>query len=158
MPVTIRLSRTLSDRLGEEAAQELVDWFNQVDAASTTTLRELNELNFARFDAKLEQRLAERFSHSDDKWSGRLAALDQKWEKRFADVAVAIEKRFADGAVAMEKQFADIRQEFKDEAAQTRILIERLDASVEHRLNVHLRWYIAGLITMVLGIIFRGGG
>jgi len=36
-----------------------VDWFNSVDATYRADLRELNELNFARFDAKLEQRLTE---------------------------------------------------------------------------------------------------
>lgn len=36
-----------------------MDWFNQVDATYRIELRELNELNFARFDAKLEQRIAE---------------------------------------------------------------------------------------------------
>jgi len=44
---------------GEEIATELVDWFNAVDATYRADLRELNELNFARFDAKLEQRLAQ---------------------------------------------------------------------------------------------------
>ena len=45
--------------LGEDVANELVDWFNAVDLTYRTELRELNEMNFARFDAKLEQRLAE---------------------------------------------------------------------------------------------------
>jgi hypothetical protein len=45
--------------LGEDVANELVDWFNAVDLTYRADLRELNELNFARFDAKLEQRLAE---------------------------------------------------------------------------------------------------
>ena len=36
-----------------------MDWFNAVDLTYRADLRELNELNFARFDAKLEQRLAE---------------------------------------------------------------------------------------------------
>jgi hypothetical protein len=36
-----------------------VNWFNTVDLTYRADLRELNELNFARFDAKLEQRLAE---------------------------------------------------------------------------------------------------
>ena len=36
-----------------------MDWFNAVDLTYRTDLRELNELNFARFDAKLEQRLAD---------------------------------------------------------------------------------------------------
>jgi len=58
MPVTAKLSRLFYERLGEEIANELVDWFNQVDATYRADLRELNELNFTRFDAKLEQRLA----------------------------------------------------------------------------------------------------
>ncbi len=59
MPVTARLSKRLYDVLGEDVANELVDWFNAVDLTYRSDLRELNELNFARFDAKLEQRLAE---------------------------------------------------------------------------------------------------
>lgn len=59
MPVTAKLSKRFYDVLGEDVANELVDWFNAVDLAYRTDLRELNELNFARFDAKLEQRLAE---------------------------------------------------------------------------------------------------
>jgi hypothetical protein len=59
MPVTARLSKRFYDVLGEDVANELVDWFNAVDSTYRADLRELNELNFARFDAKLEQRLAE---------------------------------------------------------------------------------------------------
>ena len=59
MPVTARLSQRFYEKLGEDIANELVEWFNAVDATYRTDLRELNELNFARFDAKLEQRLAE---------------------------------------------------------------------------------------------------
>lgn len=59
MPVTAKLSKRFYDVLGEDIANELVDWFNAVDLTYRADLRELNELNFARFDAKLEQRLAE---------------------------------------------------------------------------------------------------
>ena len=59
VPVTAKLSKRFYDVLGEDVANELVDWFNAVDLAYRTDLRELNELNFARFDAKLEQRVAE---------------------------------------------------------------------------------------------------
>jgi hypothetical protein len=54
MPVTARLSRKFYERFGDELTNELVDWFNQVDATYRNDLRELNDLNFARFDAKLE--------------------------------------------------------------------------------------------------------
>lgn len=42
-----------------ELVEELVTWLNQMDTTYRTDLRELNELNFARFDAKLDQRVAE---------------------------------------------------------------------------------------------------
>ncbi len=63
MPVTARLSKRFYDQLGEEIASELVDWFNSVDATYRADLHELNELNFARFEAKLGERLAELESH-----------------------------------------------------------------------------------------------
>ena len=59
MPVTAKLSKRFYDVLGEDVANELVDWFNAVDLTYRTELRELNELNFARFEAKLEQRMAD---------------------------------------------------------------------------------------------------
>lgn len=59
MPVTAKLSKSFYEVLGEDVTNELVEWFNSVDLTYRSDLRELNELNFARFDAKLEQRLAE---------------------------------------------------------------------------------------------------
>ncbi len=59
MPVTARLSKAFYEKLGEDIANELVNWFNAVDATYRSELRDLNELNYARFDAKLEQRIAE---------------------------------------------------------------------------------------------------
>ena len=74
MPVTARLSKAFYDRLGEDIAQELVDWFNSVDATYRADLRELNELNFARFEAKLEQRVAE----LDARLSARIDAVETR--------------------------------------------------------------------------------
>ncbi len=82
MPVTARLSKAFYERFGEKIANELVDWFNQVDATYRNDLRELNELNFSRFDAKLEQRLAE----LNAKWDTRFAALEGKLEQRVAEL------------------------------------------------------------------------
>ena len=81
MPVTARLSKRFYDVFGEEIATELVDWFNQVDHTYRTDLRELNEVNFTRFDAKIEQRLAE---------------SDARWERRIAELRVEIQKTRAD--------------------------------------------------------------
>ena len=55
MPVTAKLSRRFYEKLGDDVTNELVEWFNQVDATYRADLRELNDLNFARFEAKLGQ-------------------------------------------------------------------------------------------------------
>jgi hypothetical protein len=92
MPVTARLSRKFYEALGDDVANELVEWFNQVDATYRADLRELNELNFARFDAKLEQR----FAAFDAKLEQRFAASDAKWEHRLADVRAEFHRALGD--------------------------------------------------------------
>jgi hypothetical protein len=74
VPVTAKLSRRFYETFGDEIANELVDWFNAVDATYRADLRELNELNFARFDAKVEQR----FATFELKVEQRLAAMEWK--------------------------------------------------------------------------------
>ena len=59
VPVTAKLSRKFYEKFGDDVANELVEWFNMVDATYRSELRELNDLNFERFEAKLEQRIAE---------------------------------------------------------------------------------------------------
>ena len=106
MPVTAKLSRQFYERLGDDIADELVNWFNMVDETYRTQLRELNELNFGRFDAKLE----ERFAKSDAKLEERLARMEQrlakadakieeehdaKWDARFAEFSSTISVRLS---------------------------------------------------------------
>lgn len=85
MPVTAKLSRKFYDKLGDDVANELVEWFNLVDATYRSDLRELNELNFARFDAKLEQRVA----HLEAKLEQRVAEV----KAELADRLGALESR-----------------------------------------------------------------
>ena len=59
MPHTVKLSQRFYDKFGHDLVDELVNWFNETDTTYRAELRELNDLNFSRFDAKLEQRLAE---------------------------------------------------------------------------------------------------
>jgi hypothetical protein len=61
----------LSFRIPHSTFRIMRNWFNQADATYRGDLRELNELNFARFDAKLEQRLTQ---------------LDAKLEQRLAEL------------------------------------------------------------------------
>ena len=82
MPVTAKLSRKFYEKLGDDVANELVEWFNAVDATYRADLRELNELNFARFDAKVEQRWAE----LRGEMQAGFARADAKLEQRVAEL------------------------------------------------------------------------
>jgi len=50
--------RTADEKFGHDLVDELVNGFNETDTTYRAELRELNDLNYARFDARLEQRLA----------------------------------------------------------------------------------------------------
>jgi hypothetical protein len=92
MPVTARLSQLFYERLGEQIAGELVDWFNAVDATYRSDLRELNELNFARFDARLEQRMAA----LEARLGERMAALEARVDVRIAELHALLERRLGE--------------------------------------------------------------
>lgn len=87
MPVTARLSRKFYETFGDEIANEFVDWFNQVDLTYRTDLERINELNFARFDAKVEQRFAE----SDARMERRLA----EFGRELADLDARLDRRMS---------------------------------------------------------------
>jgi hypothetical protein len=77
VPVTARLSSRFYEKFGDDIANELVEWFNSVDATYRLELREINDLNFARFEAKLEQRAAQveaRMDALEARLLGRLEA------------------------------------------------------------------------------------
>jgi hypothetical protein len=68
-----------------------VNWFHEMDAIYRADLRELNELNFGRFDAKLEQRLAE----LDAKWGTRWTEVDAKLERQLAELWAELKTQLA---------------------------------------------------------------
>ena len=103
MPVTAKLSRQFYEKLGDDVANELVEWFNSVDATYRSDLRALNELNFARFDAKLEQRLAQ----LDAKLEQRLAQLDAKLEQRIGGVYADLRAEMREGFARVDQRFAE---------------------------------------------------
>ena len=128
MPVTARLSTKLYERLGEDVAQELVDWFNQVDATYRSDLRELNELNFVRFDAKLEQRLAE------------LRAM--------------LREEISDMRSTLRDEIAEVRSTLRGEMAATEGRLRGDMREVETRL---VRWmfvFWTGTTVTIVGVMF----
>ena len=96
MPVTAALSKKFYDTFGEEVTKELVNWLNAVDADYRGQLREFNELNFARFDAKLEQ---------------RAAGLDAKIEQLGTELRAEMKAGLAELRTEMMAGLAELRTE-----------------------------------------------
>lgn len=89
MPVTAKLSRQFYEKLGDEVANELVEWLNQMTLSYRTELRDLNELNFVRSGARVDQRFAE-FELKIDR---RLSGIDARTNQRFMDLEAKIDRR-----------------------------------------------------------------
>ena len=155
MPITSRLSRRLHQTLGEEAAEDLVSWMQQVDA-QRAELRELNDLNFARIE--------ERFSRFED----RLANLATR-----ADLAAAIGGVREDLATesgslreALAAAIGSVRQDLATESggvrqdlAAVRHDIAQLEARFERRFSDLIKWSFVfwvgavGAIAMLAGAL-----
>ena len=80
MAVTAKLSRRFYETFGDDIANELVEWLNQVDATYRSDFRELFDMHFARFEAKLAQRSAE----IRGEMQAGLAEADARLERRIA--------------------------------------------------------------------------
>jgi DNA anti-recombination protein RmuC len=98
MPVAAKFSKQFYDKFGHELTDELVSYLNQIDSSYRSELRELNELNFARFDAKLEQRVAQ----LDAKIEVVLSTLDAKLEQRIAELRAELRTELHTGLATLE--------------------------------------------------------
>lgn len=120
MPVTARLSKAFYDRFGEDIVTELVEWFNLVDSTYRSELRETNALNFARFDSKLEQRMAQ----LESKLEQRMAQLEAKLGQRMTQLEATMDVK---SAQLESRLTATMEQGF---SKQTRFLYVSLVAQV----------------------------
>jgi hypothetical protein len=137
MPVAFKLSRQVYEKLGDETVNELVDWFNKVDLTYRSDLRELNEVNFARFDAKVEQRFAEfelwvdrRFADLELRFDRRLAEVENRIEARLDAKLTALQERIDAKLAALEA-----RIDAKLAALEARIDAEARFAAVHRRIT-----------------------
>ena len=128
MPVTARLSLRFYEKLGEDVANELVEWFNSVDATYRSDLRELNELNFARFDAKVDQ---------------RIGMLEAKLEQRLAEFGAELR-------MEMERRSTHVDARFETLEAR---LVQRLESRIGEVQHEMLRWMLASWSTMMLVLL-----
>jgi hypothetical protein len=65
VPITAKLSRKFYEKFGDDVTNELVDWLNQVDLSYRNELRQLNDLNYARFEAKLDAKIEQLVSRRE---------------------------------------------------------------------------------------------
>ncbi len=96
MPVTAKLSRRFYDIFGDEIANDLVDWFNQVDATYRQELREQNDLNWARVEARLGQTEARLDARIDGLQSALRAEFHQELTRFRSDLDVGLERLRSD--------------------------------------------------------------
>jgi hypothetical protein len=139
MPVTAKLSKLFYERLGDEVANELVDWFNRVDDSYRADLRELNELNFARFEAKL----------------GLMASKADLAEIR-ADLTAHIHSTksgFAGAKSDLTAQIQAVRSDVAESRLSTKADISELREFLERRLGEQTRWMFAAWSALLIPMI-----
>ena len=98
MPVSARLSRSLAQTLGEEAAADMVDWMQRVDT-QRIELRDHLESRFTPLDARLAQieaGIARIETAVETRMDQRFAAFELTMEQRFGAVERQIESTRAD--------------------------------------------------------------
>ena len=104
MPITAKLSRRFYEKVGDEIVNELMELLNRVDAAYRTELREQNEVNYARFEAKLEQRITE--------------------------LGAALRAEMAELAKSLRADNAELGRAVREEIAELRVEVHSLEAEL----------------------------
>ena len=131
MPVTARLSKLFYERFGERVTNELVDWFNQVDATYRNELREQNEANYARFEAKLEQRVAE---------------LRAEFKTGLAELRTELRSSIGE----LRAEIAQLRGEFRADITQLR---GEFRSTLERSLRAQTAWFFVAWATMFATLV-----
>ncbi|MDP9176637.1 MAG: hypothetical protein M3O61_03055 [Gemmatimonadota bacterium] len=91
--MTARLSGKFYERFGDDIANELVEWFNAVDSTYQGQLREINDLNWARMEARFDVFDA-RMNAFEARMEGRMDAFESRMEGRMNAFELRMEARF----------------------------------------------------------------
>jgi len=123
MPVTAKLSRKFYDTLGDEVANEMVDWFNAVDTGYRSELREMNQANQSWFSARLGQGMAELTSA----FRTELAAQGVELRREIQAQGVELRKDIQAQGIELRQEIHAQGVDFRRELAEVRMSIEALD-------------------------------
>jgi hypothetical protein len=155
MPVTAKLSKEFYDALGEGVANELVDWFNQVDATYRLDLRELNDRNFQRFDAKMGERMAQSEARMERRMVELLirleAKFDAKLEKGLNDLRDSLRAEMG----VLSAEMAALRAEMRADSV-TKEQFADFRAEVSDKFTDLLKWMVVLWTGTVLAVITTG--
>ena len=98
MPVTARLLQRLHESLGDDATNDLFAWWDEAATVNRAAVREVADLYYARFDARLEKGLAEVRSEMDKGLAdvrSEMAVARSEMDKGFAEVRSEMDSRLA---------------------------------------------------------------
>jgi len=150
MPTAPTFSKRFYDKFGHETVTELSKWLNHMDLTYRSQLHELNELNFARFDAKLEQRIAEVKAELREE----MAALRTELLQAIAEIGSALRKDMAAMDSALRQEISGMGSTLRQEMAQSNAELRKEIAESTARL---IRWmfvFWTGTIVTLLGAMF----
>lgn len=144
MAIPAKLSRRLYEILGDDAAHDMGDWMQRVDA-QRAELRDLNESNFARVDARLGEH------------SVVLQAALARYDERFDVLEAAIGRH--------DSRFSEMQADLKGQAALMADLrrdvdtgFARLETRIEQRTADIMKWsflfWIGSVATLVGALRF----
>jgi hypothetical protein len=111
MPVTARLLQRLHESLGDEATNDLFAWWEEAATVNRGAVREVADLYYARFEARLEKGLAEQrleMNHGLAQVRSELAELRSDMEKGFVEVRSEMGKESAQLRSEMAGHRADV--------------------------------------------------
>ena len=125
MPITAKLSNKFYERLGDDVANELVEWLNLVDTSYRQEFRDLFEANFGRVEARLGAMDA-RIGGLESTMTALMGGLDARVDARLQ----AMEMRIAGLETVMGSRMSDL---------ETRLLA-LVDAKLEKQKSSLLAW------------------
>jgi len=123
MPVTARLLQRLHESLGDDATNDLFSWWEEAATVSRAAVREVADLYYARFEARLEKGLAEErldLNKGLTEVQSELAELRSEMRRGFAEVRSEMHRGLAEFRSDMHRGLAEIRSEMDSRLANQR--------------------------------------
>jgi len=124
MPVTARLLQRLHEAIGDEATNDLFAWWEEAASLNRAAVREVADLYFAKFDARLEKGLSEVRSELDKGLSEVRSEMDKglsevrsELDKGLSEVRSELDKGLAHARSDLHAGLAGVRTELADQRA-----------------------------------------